>query len=118
MIRLPWFPPELAPNARPHFMAKAKAAKKARSWGAIAAREARAAVAAGDVPVLLHITFYPPSRRHNDRDNLLASVKWMLDGIADHLGVDDKLFRPTVHVGPVRKGGEITVTLAPPTVAE
>ena len=37
----------------------------------------------------LHITFVPPDRRHRDLDNLLASIKAGLDGLADVWKVDD-----------------------------
>jgi len=42
--------------------------------------------------------FYPPSKRHYDLDNLLASMKAGLDGMADALGVDDNIFRPSIEV--------------------
>lgn len=37
----------------------------------------------------LSLTFYPPTRRSYDLDNLLARCKAGLDGLADVVGVDD-----------------------------
>ena len=44
------------------------------------------------------LTFYPPNKRDRDWDNLLASMKSGLDGLADGLGVNDSLFRPAIEV--------------------
>lgn len=48
----------------------------------------------------LHVTveFVPPDRRHRDRDNMLASIKSGLDGLADALGVNDSRFDLTIRV--------------------
>jgi hypothetical protein len=48
----------------------------------------------------LRIMFHPPDRRKYDWDNLLARMKAGLDGVADGLGVDDSLFRPSIEVLP------------------
>ncbi len=37
----------------------------------------------------LDITFHPPDKRRRDLDNMLASIKYGLDGVAKALGVDD-----------------------------
>ena len=40
----------------------------------------------------LSIIFHKGDRRRRDQDNLIASMKASLDGVADALGVDDNLF--------------------------
>jgi len=42
----------------------------------------------------LRITFAAPDGRARDLDNMLASQKHALDGVANALGIDDKYFRP------------------------
>lgn len=56
------------------------------------------------------IIFHPPDKRHRDLDNMLASIKYGLDGIALAWGVNDKDFKPiTIDIGePVAKG-QITI---------
>ncbi len=44
----------------------------------------------------LSIAFVQPDRCKRDRDNLFASLKHGLDGIADALGIDDSKFEPIV----------------------
>lgn len=46
-----------------------------------------------DRAVRLEIEFIPPNRRNYDRDNLIAWIKSGLDGIADALSVNDRMFR-------------------------
>ena len=110
-ITLPWPDPALSPNARGHHMKRARHVKAARRDGFYAAREAKASVAAGDVPVVLNITFHPPTRARHDVDNLQARLKSHLDGIADAIGVNDHLFRPTSRIGEPVKGGRVEVVI-------
>jgi crossover junction endodeoxyribonuclease RusA len=42
----------------------------------------------------LEITFVQSDKRHRDLDNLLASAKAYLDGVAKALKVDDSIFEP------------------------
>lgn len=44
----------------------------------------------------LHLTFVMPDRRWRDADNCLAAAKAGLDGFADALGVNDRMFQPLV----------------------
>ncbi|WP_312707268.1 hypothetical protein [Stenotrophomonas sp.] len=110
---LPWPHKDLSPNARVHWNDRARASKIGR-------REAAAlALAAGWKSILLpdgrlhlHVTFYPPTRRLPDDDNMLARFKPYRDGIADALGIDDKRFisHPLVSTE-VRKGGQVVVRI-------
>lgn len=110
MIVLPWPPAELSPNARVHWAAKSRAAKAYRSacfW--IAKRDGKRIEHDGRLHVTLE--FVPPDRRHRDRDNMLASCKAMLDGVADALGVDDRRFDLTIRVAD-QIGGMVRVTVS------
>jgi crossover junction endodeoxyribonuclease RusA len=42
------------------------------------------------------LEFVPPDRRARDTDNMLASIKAGLDGLADVLGVDDSKWTLTI----------------------
>ena len=113
MIELPWPPKPLWPNfrSRTHW-AKTRAAKQARQDGNYATRSAKVGIAAGDVPVLLQATFYPPDRHKRDEDNCSASLKSYADGIADALGINDNAFRfARPIIGDVVKGGKVVVTI-------
>ena len=60
----------------------------------------------------LWITFYPPTKRLPDDDNMLSRFKPWRDGIADAMGIDDKRFVSHPFVSDeVRKGGAVRVRL-------
>lgn len=110
MITLPWPAKELSPNARCHWADKAKIVKRCREDAGWRTKIAKVNVE-GDGKIDLHITFHPPSRRHYDLDNCLASNKAHLDGIADGLGVNDNRFRLHLEMGEVVKGGRVVVNV-------
>lgn len=88
---LPWPPATLSPNVRQHWRKHAAAKKSYRAacaWQA-AAQGVRP-MPPGKIAVSLR--FVPPDRRRRDLDNLIASMKSGLDGLADALGVDDNRF--------------------------
>lgn len=65
----------------------------------------------------LSITFNPPDKRRRDLDNMLASCKAMLDGLASAMKVDDYEFTITLRRGDPVKGGAVAVVIeceAPP----
>lgn len=117
-IVLPWPDRRLSPNARVHWRVKhavkapAREAGKYATYEAVAGgmREARAAFA-GDQPIPVTITFYPPDKRLRDDDNMIGSLKSFRDGIAEALGVNDRRFRPTYQFAEPQKPGRIEVTL-------
>lgn len=86
---LPW--PSLkplSPNWRGHWGAKAAAKKQFRlAWSLAAVQQGAARIDADRLHV--QIEFVPPDRRARDLDNMLASCKSGVDGLADVLGVDD-----------------------------
>ena len=89
---LPWPPSSLNPNTRKHWASHAAAKKGYRTscaWHAVS--QGAKKLPPGRITVSLR--FVPPDRRRRDLDNLIASMKSGLDGLADALGVDDNNFR-------------------------
>ena len=108
IVLLPWPPKALSPNARVHFRRKAAAAKMYRSlahWATVALG-AKAGTA-------VSIKFSPPDNRARDLDNMLASIKSGLDGIASAIGIDDSKWTLTITKGEAVKGGLVTVEVTP-----
>jgi crossover junction endodeoxyribonuclease RusA len=110
-VELPWFDKILSPNARVHWMRKAKVTKAARlmGWGYVLA-------ATGGKPNIkgaahVSMTFCPPDKRRRDLDNCISSTKAHRDGIADAIGIDDSKFQTTYAFGEPVKGGAVIVTI-------
>ena len=91
-VIFPWPPAILSPNGRPHHMAlhRAKKTYKQACWAL--AKQARMTYTPGTRP-LVTMTFVPPTRRGRDADNLVSAMKAGLDGMAEAMGCNDKLFR-------------------------
>ena len=119
-ITLDWPSNKLSPNARLHWSKQLKPKKNARDDAAWLTKEAmaKAGILPGRMagPVDVEIVFYPPTTRQHDVDNLQASMKAALDGIAMALGIDDVHFRPVSRIERVKPGGYAVVTLTPATV--
>lgn len=82
----------LSPNARVHWRTLAKVKKETKE---IASLYARQAVQGIDPTGVEHATYHielgkAKGEKQKDADNLTASVKAQLDGIAEGLGVDDR----------------------------
>lgn len=97
IIEMPLPHKNLSPNARPHWAAKAKSAKKYRQDAFIAATDViNQRFPLGGRPPRMkkataQCTFYMRSKRRVDADNLLASVKNCFDGFTDAgVWVDDQ----------------------------
>lgn len=118
MITLDWPPRELHPNARPHFHAKAKAAKAYREaayWLAFShpqrAYISNLADVQGDT-LAVEIEFHPPDKRKRDLDGMLSSVKSALDGISDAFCLNDYALNPiTIERCEPVKGGRVVICL-------
>ena len=81
ILTLPWPQRILSPNARAHYMAVGKAKKALRAeWAWQAKAQGAGEIAAKSLTVALE--FHKPSRRAMDMDNMLASCKAGLDGLA------------------------------------
>ena len=108
-IDLPHPPRILHPNARPHYMAKARATRTYRNMARVAALAACGGSqlwAAASVKV---IATYKDARRR-DRDGILSSLKAAFDGLADAWVVlDDADF--TYEPVEVRKGKDVGIRL-------
>jgi crossover junction endodeoxyribonuclease RusA len=97
IVALDWPNPKLAPNR-----------STGKHWGGLAAIKSKAHTDAYHLAKIaqngnlfnpekdypLSIIFVMPDKRRRDLDNLLASMKHSLDGIAKAIGVDDKRFKP------------------------
>ena len=122
MIVLPWPPKELSPNARVHRMVKAKRTKAYREACYWITKEAVGKLANYEPDSKskwhLSILFVPPNRQRRDLDNMFASIKGGLDGLADALGIDDSWFRPvTIDVADY-VGGMVKISLYPARCGE
>lgn len=102
MILLPYPAPPLWPNKRAHWAKKARETKRHRAWAWGAARALMPEVGGDCIPI--KITLYPkPTGPAPDKDNVIASAKAYLDGIAEALGVNDRNFSaPTVVISSQR----------------
>jgi crossover junction endodeoxyribonuclease RusA len=108
---LPWPSRDLSPNARLHFQAKARAIKAYREGAFWLARSRE--IAANPIgEILIEIVFHQPDNRRRDLDNMLASLKAGIDGIADALSVNDNRFAFLIRRGEKRAGGEVVVRLS------
>ena len=94
IINLPWPPKELSPNATLHWAKKAKYKKMYRKACWVLTLESKVKVNTSE-KIPIEITFYPPDKRHRDADNMVASIKAGLDGVADALKINDRQFLPT-----------------------
>jgi crossover junction endodeoxyribonuclease RusA len=123
-IMLPWPDKKLSPNARVHPMALYRAKKKAKGDAKLCARAA-AAIANRDCGVpwwqscwrlRVSIVARPKDNRARDEDNLQASLKAALDGVAAALGVNDSRFRiQGTRILPAEKGQnpEVVIEIQP-----
>lgn len=120
-VELPFPPAELSPNKRLHWAKKARVVAKYRgecTW-LTELSEARRHIAGravrfpGDGEISVSLTFCPPNKRRRDLDNMIASAKSLLDGVATALAVDDSRFALTCRKGKVVKGGKVIVEITP-----
>lgn len=111
IVTIPWPDKILSPNARSHFHAKAKATKLYRDAAYWLAKQAQSVVMASDGEIMLSIVFRPPDKRRRDLDNMLASIKGAIDGIADALEVNDQRFAITLRRGEPVKSGAVIITI-------
>jgi hypothetical protein len=107
--------PDLSPNARVHYRTLAEAKADAK---AIATMCTRDVVQGGDTTGVERATYdiergIPKNGKHLDEDNLVASLKSALDGIAFALEVDDRGWSlgTVTQVRDPDEIGYITVTL-------
>jgi crossover junction endodeoxyribonuclease RusA len=115
-IELGWPAKELSPNARVHHMVKHRYAKAAKNEAGWATKMVRPFDWGSDGPFAVHICAHPAVNRQRDADNLIASLKSHLDGIATVLGVNDSTFKaPTLEWGDISNRAHVVVTITPVT---
>lgn len=111
-LELPWPSRELSPNFRGHWatVAKVKKAYRLKCHQLGLANGLHLAPKTPD-SVKVHLLFCQPDRRGRDWDNMLASMKSGLDGLAEAMGIDDRHWRLAFDVAddPV-KHGKVLVT--------
>ena len=112
MITLDWPPTELRPNARVHFRAKAAVAKLYRETAYYRGEKHDLPLPEAGIEYAAVIKFYPPDKRRRDLDNMLASIKSGVDGLADALGINDRQLNPiTIERCEPVKGGKVVVVI-------
>jgi len=115
VIRLPWPEADLWQNRKKHWAVGAKAVKSARRYAWAIAKEQK-------IPCLpnaiLEFEFHPPTNRNRDIQNMPATQKAAIDGIADAMGCDDSGFRTRFpdRFNGVVAGGCVIVRIIPPVV--
>jgi crossover junction endodeoxyribonuclease RusA len=110
IIQTGWPGRVLSPNGRPNRWRKAEAVKAAKNEAYFATSEAIGRSFATALPDRVKVTIHarPAVVRNRDDDNLVASCKAFLDGIAARLGVDDRRFDlQPVHWIPARSPGQL-----------
>jgi crossover junction endodeoxyribonuclease RusA len=113
LIELSWPAPALSPNARVHHTALYRAKKAAKTEAGWATKFVRPFDWGSDGPFDVLIRAYPPVNRNRDADNLVASCKAHLDGIAAVLGVNDSTFNaPRVEWCDVTQKGKLVIRIA------
>ncbi len=109
MIFLPWPDPRLSPNAREDRRAIAGIRKAQKDTAFWLAKKAALSFPHLSKQPHVRITFHPPDKRRRDLDNLLASIKSALDGVALATGVDDSLWGLTIIKADPVKGGSVVI---------
>ncbi len=91
LIRIAWPAKPLWQNRRGHWgdVRKSTRLQREEAWA-----EARAAAVAKMPGAILEFAFHPPDNRKRDIQNMPATVKGAIDGIADAMGCDDSGFKP------------------------
>lgn len=97
IIQLSWPEAALFPNAKggKHWASFQAPKVRARQEGFFAAKQAIGTNTFIQQPrMAVKVTFGFPDRRNRDIEGCLGAIKHHIDGIAQALGVDDKIFRP------------------------
>ena len=120
-IELPWPSADLNPNGRVHHMALHRARKAANryAWGMTLSLMGPLGIKPGSFVgrVQVDLVFHPLTSARRDVDNLIASMKGQLDGIAAALGIDDSAFDISARMGEKRKPAGVIVTIKPALVS-
>lgn len=95
-LELPLPPSILNPNDKSHWAKKAKAKAACKLSAYYLCRAAKVNAFRGEVrdELTMTVEFRLPGKRKRDADNLLASAKASIDGVAQALDIDDCRFNP------------------------
>lgn len=111
VVEIPWPRRDLSPNARVHYLARSRIARKYR----LDCYHLALAALQGQRPAFRNVDatfeFFPPDRRRRDTDNIIASLKSAQDGLADAIKCDDNKWRTTYTMREPIDGGQIRVTI-------
>lgn len=107
---------KLSPNARGHWGKKSGPVASYRNESAWRAKAAKI-IPPDTGSIAIHMDVYPPNRRR-DKDNIEASMKAALDGLADALGVNDKRFIATYTHHEPEKPGRVVINVQLPAVVD
>jgi crossover junction endodeoxyribonuclease RusA len=113
-IKLPFPPAELFPNRKngTHWAATHKIKHKYKEDCFYLTKVQLKEFIWKDGDIRVTLVYVMPDKRHRDADNCLAASKAGLDGVADALIVDDKLFQPiTIYRVSGEKPGSLIVQL-------
>lgn len=105
-VTLPFPPPNLSPNSRCHWGARARAFKSYKTECVAELLPHKKHLQGRDK---FSITFHPPSAHRFDLDNLVARFKAGCDALAVVTGVDDSRFSLTIAKGEPVKGGAVVI---------
>lgn len=114
-ISISWPAPALWQNRRVHWSKRAASASLYRAEARVTTQCQLGFdyVRTSDSPRLT-FRFHPPDKRRRDLQNMPATAKSAIDGIADALGCDDQHFRcvwPETW-GEVIKGGKVQIEIS------
>lgn len=109
-ITVSWPDRRLSPNVQVHGAQKGSARKKQREEAFWLAKEAKLSAPASE-RILVRLDFYPKHKNRRDEDNMQASMKGALDGLAKALGVDDSLFSPRTVIHPADGRNVVVMTV-------
>jgi crossover junction endodeoxyribonuclease RusA len=94
IIKLPFPDASLFPNRMRGSFHNSTDAKQKQRDAAFYITKAAGAYKPESGHIPLSLLFVMPDKRNRDCDNMLAASKWLLDGMAKALGIDDKRFKP------------------------
>lgn len=86
-LRLPWTKPPLTLNQRGHWAGRSRVIREVRNTARILARHAQIPACPR---IHAQLVYVPRDKRTRDQDNLVATLKPLLDGLRDaHIVPDD-----------------------------
>ena len=116
VVIVPWPHCYLSPNSRINWQAKSQIARRHRFNAKFLTLEI---VGCGnhahpvDDYIEVQLIAHPRDKRKRDEDNIIASMKSSLDGIADALGVNDASFHfKEIQISDTKRPPEIEVWLS------